>query len=129
MANAQLYPLLCTRSKLSLGNKLLIYKTLLRPVISYVSPVWGAAASTHVKKLQTLQNATARQITTATWFFRNKNIQKDLKLTPIEEFFQKLSTKYYHKLGTSTNETVKEMPVHDTRSNRTRRRPRALLHR
>ncbi|GFX64664.1 RNA-directed DNA polymerase from mobile element jockey [Trichonephila clavipes] len=41
------------RSPLSLENKVILYKQILRPVITYGSPVWGAAAATHMKKIQT----------------------------------------------------------------------------
>ncbi|GFW64559.1 RNA-directed DNA polymerase from mobile element jockey [Trichonephila clavipes] len=40
------------RSPLSLENKVILYKQILRPVITYGSPVWGAAAATHMKKIQ-----------------------------------------------------------------------------
>ncbi|GFU64821.1 DDE_3 domain-containing protein [Trichonephila clavipes] len=40
------------RSPLSLENKIILYKQILRPVITYGSPVWSAAASTHMKKIQ-----------------------------------------------------------------------------
>nr|GBN24302.1 putative RNA-directed DNA polymerase from transposon X-element [Araneus ventricosus]GBN24314.1 putative RNA-directed DNA polymerase from transposon X-element [Araneus ventricosus] len=60
---SHLYPLIGRKAKLSLRYKLLLYKALLMPVISYACPVWGAAAKTHVKKLETLQNSTLRMIT------------------------------------------------------------------
>ncbi|GFU74944.1 RNA-directed DNA polymerase from mobile element jockey [Trichonephila clavipes] len=43
------------RSPLSLENKVILYKQILRPVITYGSPVWGAAAATHMKKVQVLR--------------------------------------------------------------------------
>ncbi|GBN26589.1 RNA-directed DNA polymerase from mobile element jockey [Araneus ventricosus] len=41
---ATLYPLLGRKSKFSVSNKLLLYRSLVRPLMSYASPVWGAAA-------------------------------------------------------------------------------------
>ncbi|GFT62956.1 hypothetical protein TNCV_1607421 [Trichonephila clavipes] len=35
-------------SPLSLENKVILYKQVLRPIITYASPVWGAAAATHM---------------------------------------------------------------------------------
>ncbi|GBN30121.1 putative RNA-directed DNA polymerase from transposon X-element [Araneus ventricosus] len=49
---AILYPLIGRKSNLSLSNKLLLYKSLVRPVMSYASPLWGAAAKSHIKKLE-----------------------------------------------------------------------------
>ncbi|GFS97536.1 uncharacterized protein TNCV_4263051 [Trichonephila clavipes] len=44
------------RSPLSLENKVILYKQILRPVLTYGSPVWGAAAAaTHMKKTQQVE--------------------------------------------------------------------------
>ncbi|GFT51038.1 RNA-directed DNA polymerase from mobile element jockey [Trichonephila clavipes] len=43
-------------SPLSLENKVILYKQILRPTITYGSPVWGAAAPTHTKRIQIIQN-------------------------------------------------------------------------
>ncbi|GFU68240.1 RNA-directed DNA polymerase from mobile element jockey [Trichonephila clavipes] len=56
------------RSPLSLENKVILYKQILRPVITYGSPVWGAAAATHMKKIQVMQNKILRVITNAPWY-------------------------------------------------------------
>ncbi|GFT46203.1 uncharacterized protein TNCV_1851041 [Trichonephila clavipes] len=54
-------------SPLSLENKVILYKQVLRPIITYASPVWGAAAATHMKKIQVIQNKILRLITNAPW--------------------------------------------------------------
>ncbi|GBM82986.1 hypothetical protein AVEN_223566-1 [Araneus ventricosus] len=55
-----LYPLISRKSNLSLSNKLLLYKSLVRPVMSYASPVSSAAAKSHIKKLESAQNIIAQ---------------------------------------------------------------------
>ncbi|GFV06858.1 RNA-directed DNA polymerase from mobile element jockey [Trichonephila clavipes] len=52
-------------SPLSLENKVILYKQVLRPIITYASPVWGAAAATHMKKIQIIQNKILRLMTNA----------------------------------------------------------------
>ncbi|GBL86593.1 putative RNA-directed DNA polymerase from transposon X-element [Araneus ventricosus] len=86
---AILYTLIRRKSKLSLSNKLLLYKPLVRPVMSYASPVWGVVAKSHVKKIESAQNIIARQITNSLWFIRNWYIAKDLKLKTIKDHFNK----------------------------------------
>ncbi|GBM04214.1 hypothetical protein AVEN_41030-1 [Araneus ventricosus] len=86
------------KAKISLRYTLLLYKALLRPVISYASPVWGAAAKTHIQKLETLQNSTLRMITDALWFIRNKNILHDLKVPTIKDFFSKLAINFFNQI-------------------------------
>ncbi|GFV65384.1 RNA-directed DNA polymerase from mobile element jockey [Trichonephila clavipes] len=51
------------RSPLSLENKVILYKQILRPVITHGPPVWGAAAVTHMKKIQVMQNKILRVMT------------------------------------------------------------------
>ncbi|GFV84009.1 RNA-directed DNA polymerase from mobile element jockey [Trichonephila clavipes] len=55
------------RSPLSLENKVILYKQILRSVITYGSPIWGAAAATHRKKIQVIQNKILRVMANAPW--------------------------------------------------------------
>ncbi|GFW77537.1 RNA-directed DNA polymerase from mobile element jockey [Trichonephila clavipes] len=64
-------------SPLSLENKVILYKQILRPTITYGSPVWGAAAPTHTKRIQ---NKILRIITNAPWYVRNSVIRQDLHM-------------------------------------------------
>ncbi|GBN28313.1 hypothetical protein AVEN_270339-1 [Araneus ventricosus] len=111
-------------SKLSLRNKLLLYKTLMRPIMSYASPIWGAAAKSHINKLEAAQNKIASQITQVPWYVRNKQIQKELKLTPLLDHFRKLATKFFN---TVDNAAIAEIPKYDPSEPRKRKRPRTLL--
>jgi hypothetical protein len=52
---AMLYPLIANKY-LSTKNKIIIYKSILRPAVTYASPIWGGVASCHHKKLQIFQN-------------------------------------------------------------------------
>ncbi|GBM60583.1 putative RNA-directed DNA polymerase from transposon X-element [Araneus ventricosus] len=112
-AKARLYPLLGRNSKLSPKNKLLLYKTILRPKMTYASPVWGAAAHSHIQKLEATQNIIARQITNAHWFIRNRYILKDLRLTPVISHIKNLATKFFHSVDNHTNDAIKEIPTYD----------------
>ncbi|GFW04404.1 RNA-directed DNA polymerase from mobile element jockey [Trichonephila clavipes] len=67
------------RSPLSLKNKVLLYKQVLRPVLTYAAPVWGAAAPTTIKKVQTMQNKILRIMTNAPWYIRHSVLHHDLK--------------------------------------------------
>lgn len=53
---SSIYPLIGYKSKLNLGNKLLLFKTIVRPLLIYASPIWSSAANCHIKKLQIQQN-------------------------------------------------------------------------
>ncbi|GBM07305.1 RNA-directed DNA polymerase from mobile element jockey [Araneus ventricosus] len=126
-AKQKLNPLLGKHSKLSLDNKLLTYKSLLRPIITYASPVWRAAAKTHLKKLESLQSAIARQITNSPWYFRNHNILKDLNLQTIAEHTLKIAKTFFRKIDNSTNAAIQSIPDYDPASPRKQRRARSQL--
>jgi hypothetical protein len=51
-----LYPMLSRKSRLNTSNKLLLYKQVLRPILSYACPVLANTAKIHLKKLQVTQN-------------------------------------------------------------------------
>ncbi|GBN57702.1 hypothetical protein AVEN_232434-1 [Araneus ventricosus] len=106
---------------------MLLYKSLLRPLISYACPVWMAAANNHIKGLERAQNATVRRITCMPWFIRNENIRKDLDLPTIKDFYKQIAEKFYRNIDSSTNTAIINIPSYDPRSNRNRRRPRAEL--
>ncbi|GBO28695.1 hypothetical protein AVEN_254814-1 [Araneus ventricosus] len=110
---------------------------MLPPLISYASPVWGAAANVHMQTLgvysgtplERLQNLTVRLIARQPWYIRNRNIRKDLCLPTKQEYFQRIAERSFKKIDASSNIALQNIPAYDPRSNRNRRRPRAALHR
>lgn len=51
-----LYSIINRRSKLNLNTKVLLYKTVFRPILTYAAPVWSSCARTHRTRLQVTQN-------------------------------------------------------------------------
>ncbi|GBL83928.1 hypothetical protein AVEN_100823-1 [Araneus ventricosus] len=95
--------------------------------MSYASPVWGAAAKSHLIKLESAQNIIARQITNSPWFIRNRYIAKELKLQSMKEYFKKLSTNFFDKIENSINPAIQEIPKYDPSHPKEKRRSRTLL--
>ncbi len=73
-----LCPMLSRKSKLNTENKILIYKQILRPILSYASPIFENLAKVHMKKLQVTQNKIIKLI------LQVANIQ------PVQEIFSSL---------------------------------------
>lgn len=63
--------LLSKKSKLSLENKMLIYKVILKPVWTYGIELWGTASNSNVEILQRYQNSILKLIIQAPWFTKN----------------------------------------------------------
>jgi hypothetical protein len=55
-------PLLNRRSGLSVRNRVLLYKKLIRPMMGYSHPIWRSAARSHILKLQVLQSKCIRTL-------------------------------------------------------------------
>jgi hypothetical protein len=106
---ALLYPLINRKSKLKTKCTLLIYKSILRPLLTYGCQVWGTASKTHIHKIQKFQNKILRISVNAPWFIRNRQLHKDLKIQTIEEFIKKLTLKYYNNSVTSDHETISDI--------------------
>ncbi|GFW56117.1 probable RNA-directed DNA polymerase from transposon X-element [Trichonephila clavipes] len=54
--HAMLKRLISRRSKLAIRHKVLLYKSIIRPVMCYGSQIFGSAGMCHLKKLHTLTN-------------------------------------------------------------------------
>ncbi|GFW17866.1 hypothetical protein TNCV_1134661 [Trichonephila clavipes] len=53
-------------------NKILLYTAVLRPIITYGSPVWGYAADANLKILEVTQNSLIRNIVKTDRYTRNR---------------------------------------------------------
>ncbi|GFW96762.1 RNA-directed DNA polymerase from mobile element jockey [Trichonephila clavipes] len=92
--------LISPKSKLALRQKILLYKAILRPIMLYASPIWAAAAVTHLKRLHTFQNIQLRRAANAPWFVRNEVLHKDLNVPRFlnsSKNNQKISSTGYHR--------------------------------
>ncbi|GFT60396.1 RNA-directed DNA polymerase from mobile element jockey [Trichonephila clavipes] len=89
--HAMLKRLISRRSKLAIRHKVLLYKSIIRPVMCYGSQIFGSAGMCHLKKLHTLTNSFLRQIVNAPWFIRNEVIYRDLKIKPFLPHIKDLS--------------------------------------
>lgn len=73
------------RSKLSLENKILIYKCILKPIWTYGIQLWGTASNTNIKLLQQFQSKVLRIITNAPTYVTNERLHKDLNIKTVKE--------------------------------------------
>ncbi|GFV45740.1 RNA-directed DNA polymerase from mobile element jockey [Trichonephila clavipes] len=103
-------------------NKVLLYTVVLRPIISYGCPVWGYAAKTNVKILETTQNSLIRTITKAN---RNSNIYKALKLHPFKKYIQILAKKFFANIPNINNSNLIKLENYIPLDNH--KRPRRIL--
>lgn len=99
----KLYWLIGHKSKLSMDNKLLIYKSILKPIWTYGIQLWGTASRSNMEILQRFQNKILRTISRAPWFVPNAVLHRDLHIATIEEETKLQSRKYSGRLTTHPN--------------------------
>jgi len=96
----RMYWILGRKSELSLTNKVLLYKTILKYVWTYGIPLWGSASHSNIEILQRFQNKVLRTIVNAPWYIPNKLLHTDLRMPTVREEITKFSTNCRAKLLT-----------------------------
>lgn len=91
---SKMYWLIGHRSKLSVDNKLLLYKSILKLVWTYGIQLWGSAAKSNIEILQRFQSKVLRLIINAPWYMRNKAIHNELQIPSVKKEILKYSTNY-----------------------------------
>ncbi|PNF30905.1 hypothetical protein B7P43_G03641 [Cryptotermes secundus] len=105
----QLRWLLGKRSQLSLENKTLLYKALLKPIWTYGIELWGCARPSNTKILQTFQSKTLRRITGAPWYVTNRTTHNDLNIPFITEEIRKHATRHRTRITGHENPLIVEL--------------------
>lgn len=100
---AQLYWLMGRNSTLGLDCKLLLYKSILKPIWCYGIQIWGTASASNIEKIQRRQNKILRMITAAPWYVKNSNIHKDLSMPLVKTEIKKNAGTYLKKLEAHPN--------------------------
>ena len=101
-----LTPLIGRRSTLSVKTKLRLYKSVIRPTMTYGCEVWPGADT---KPLQIVQNKALRYITGAPWYARNRSIQKDLDFDSMDDHIQRLRNRGVERREENPLQIIREL--------------------
>jgi hypothetical protein len=94
-----LYWIIGRKSQLSLENKLLVYKVILKPAWTYGIQLWGTASNSNLDILERFQSRVLRIITGAPWYIPNTIIKSDLQIPTVKKEARKYSANYRKRLG------------------------------
>jgi hypothetical protein len=105
----KLYWILGRKSQLSLENKLLMYKAILKPIWTYGVQLWGTASNSNIDILERFQSKVRvlRIITDAPWYVPNTMIRRDLQVLPVRQEVRNYSITYRHRLENHPNRLAK----------------------
>jgi hypothetical protein len=95
--------LLGRKSQLSTINKLLLYKTILKPIWTYGIQLWGTASTSNIEILERFQSKVLRIIVDAPWYVPNLLIRRDLSCPTAKEEIRRYSSHYVDRLRTDPN--------------------------
>jgi hypothetical protein len=102
----KMYWLLARKSQLSLSNKLLLYKTILKPIWTYGIQFWGTASTSNIEILERFQSKALRMILDAPWYVPNTLIRRDLQIPSVKEEISHYSSHYSARLTAHPNDIL-----------------------
>lgn len=118
----KMYWLIGRKSQLTLGNKIMLYKCIIKPIWSYGIQLWGTASLSNIEILQRFQSKVLRILADAPWYVTNETLHKDLGITStVNEEIKKTSEKYKTKLQSHPNRlvsTLMDKPIFNRRLKR-----------
>jgi len=95
------------RSALSIHNKLMLYKQILKPVWTYVMHLWGCTKQSNTDIIQRFQNNVLRNIVDALWYMRNADLHRDFQMEMVTNEIGKFGKKHEERLLNHVNvETI-----------------------
>lgn len=103
------YPLIGRRSNLSVKNKFLIFKAIIRPILTYASPIWIHAAISNRKNLQVIQNKCLKMILNLPWRHNTMDLHERAGVPILAEYIAQLNTKFNAKCATSDFNLIREL--------------------
>lgn len=117
---SKLYWMMRRNSALSIDNKLLLYKSVIKPIWTYGIQLWGTTSASNREIIQRTQSKILRSITGAPWYIRNRNIHSDLKMDTVDETIKIYSARYKTRLQMHPNELARNILL-QTRYSRLKR--------
>jgi len=86
------------RLALSIHNKLMLYKQILKPVWTYGIQIWGCMKQSNNDSIQRFQNKVLRNIVDAPWHIRNADLHRDLQMQMVTNKNGKFANKHEERL-------------------------------
>lgn len=121
----RLRTLLTNNKHSSLKIKVLMYKTLLKPLWTYGLQLWGTAKASNTNKIQQFQNIALRKITNAPPFVSNYTIHNDLSIKTVAEEAIRFYKIFHARLQTHQNPLIKNLSIQTLPGNPRRRLKRS----
>lgn len=104
-----MYWLLGRNSQLSVQNKVLVYKQVIRPVWIYGIQLWGCTKKSNYACIQKFQNRVLRNMVNAPWYVRDKDLHRELQVEMVEDVIRKSAKSHEERLHRHPNPEVLQL--------------------
>ena len=91
------------KSQLSLENKHLVYKVILKSIWTYRFQLWWNSSNSNLEILERFQSKVLSIITDAPWYVPNTIIKSGLQIPTVKQEARKFSAKYRKRLDIHPN--------------------------
>ena len=126
-ALGMMYPMIGRSSKLSLSNKLLLYRQIARPAMLYGSAVWGSAAETLIKIIQVQQNKFIRVSCNAPFYTNMKILHEETGISTIKEQIYQSAVQTFTKAENHENPLISQSISYIPEQRPRRNHPKTIL--
>ncbi|KAL1497326.1 hypothetical protein ABEB36_008308 [Hypothenemus hampei] len=99
----KMYWLIGRNSTLTIYNKILLYKQILKPVWTYGIQLWGCASKNNIEIIQRFQNKVLRTIVNAPWYCRNSDLHRDMEMDTVRQTIHNFARRHEQRLLDHTN--------------------------
>jgi hypothetical protein len=104
-----MYWLLGHNNELSIYNKLILYKQVLRPVRSYGIQLWGCASDSNIQVIQRFQNKVLECIVQVPCSIHNNDLHRDLRIETVTGIITRLASSHKKRLQNHINSEVSRL--------------------
>jgi hypothetical protein len=112
LKHKRMYWLTGRRSALSMHNKLMLYKQILKPVWAYDVQLWGCTKQNNIDVIHRCKNKVLRNTVDAPWYIRNADLHRDLQIEMVKNETRKFAKKHEESLLHQVN--VEEIQLLDS---------------
>lgn len=106
-----LYPLINRKSKLKLKNKLILYKSIFRPMMLYANEIWSFAAKTHTNKLQITQNKILKLIYDLPYYYSTHRLHELSQMNTINTYIDTRTQTFQRNCQYSINPLINNLYI------------------
>jgi hypothetical protein len=97
------------KSQLSLENKIIMYKAIIKPVWTYGIELRGCSKPSNTKILQTFQFKTLRKLANASWYISNVTLHNNLSIAYVTEVIRTYAKNDKNRAAQNNNQLIRDM--------------------